>query len=250
MRRGLALLLVAFSAASCGGDAEGGGSRTLTVAAAASLSDAFTRIGEDFAAAHPGVEVTFTFDSSSSLAAQLVEGAPADVYASADSADMDLLRREGLVRGVDAFAGNELVVVTRPGNPEGIGGLEDLVGVGVVALCGADAPCGRYAAEVLDRAGVTLPESQVTRGQNVAATLTAVSDGDAVAGVVYASDAVRAGDAVEAVPIPRDRNVVAGYPIGVVETAAEPDLAAAFVAHVLGGEGQRVLGELGFLPAP
>ncbi|QGG96953.1 molybdate ABC transporter substrate-binding protein [Actinomarinicola tropica] len=245
------LSLVLLTLASCSGDdADEEGRGTLTVAAAASLSDAFTRIGEDFEAAHPGVEVTFTFDSSSTLAAQIVEGAPADVYASADPSDLDRLRRDGLVRDVEVFAGNELVVVTAPGNPEGIRGLGDLVGVGVVALCGSDVPCGRYAGQALDRAGVALPESQVTRGQNVTATLTAVSDGDAVAGIVYASDAVRAGDAVDTVAIPEDRNVVAGYPIGVVAATADAELADAFVAHVLGADGQRVLDELGFLPAP
>jgi molybdate transport system substrate-binding protein len=223
----------------------------ITVAAAASLTDAFTRIAGDFAAANPGVEVTFTFDSSSALATQIAEGAPADVYASADDADMAALTDRGLIAGEpDLFARNEVVIVTKPGNPEGITGLGDLADAGVVSLCGEDVPCGRYAEQVLGAAGVSIPERRVTRGQNVTATLTAVTEGDAVAGIVYSSDAVRAGDTVEAVPIPPGQNVIARYPIGVVATTGSAAAAEAFVAHVTGPEGRRVLEEFGFLPAP
>jgi molybdate transport system substrate-binding protein len=223
---------------------------TITVSAAASLTDAFTRIGDDFMAANPGVEVTFNFDSSSTLATQIIEGAPADVYASADEANMAKLTEEGLIAGEpEVFARNGLVIVTQPGSPDGITGLAGLADVGVVSLCGEEVPCGKYADQVLGGAGVSIPEGNVTRGQNVTATLTAVTDGDAVAGIVYSSDAARAGDTVEAVTIPTEQNVIAVYPIGVVTATGNSDAAEAFLAHVSSREGQRVLEESGFLPA-
>jgi molybdate transport system substrate-binding protein len=222
---------------------------TITVSAATSLTDAFTRIGDDFTADNPDAEVTFNFDSSSTLSAQILEGAPADAYAPADESNMAELTAEDLVAGAPAvFARNELVIITKPGNPEGITELADLADVGVVSLCGEDVPCGRYAAEALEAAGVEIPESDVTRGQNVGATLTAVAEGDAVAGIVYVTDALGAGDAVGTVPIPAEANVVAVYPIGVLAASEEADVAEAFMAHVLGADGQAVLEELGFLP--
>ncbi len=221
----------------------------IAVSAAASLTEAFTQIGDDFAAANPGVEVTFNFDSSSALVAQILEGAPADVVASADEVTMAELTDAGLVAGEpEAFARNELVIVTGPGNPEGITGLADLTDAGIISLCGEDVPCGRAATQALDAAGVTIAESSITRGQNVKATLTAVTEGDAVAGIVYVTDATAAGDRVEAVTIPAADNAVVTYPIGVLASSGEPGVAAAFLAHVLGDDGQAVLEEHGFLP--
>lgn len=251
MRSRLLVVLVSLVAVlgACGGD-DDAETTEITVSAAASLTDAFTEIGEDFEAANPDTTVTFTFDSSGTLSDQILEGAPVDVFASADETNMEELTAEDLVAGEPtAFATNELVIVTKPGNPEGIETLDDLVDAGVVALCAEDAPCGRFAAEVLDGAGVSIPEESVTRGQNVRATLTAVTEGDAVAGIVYVTDAESAGDAVEAVEIPDDQNAVAVYPIGVLAEAAEPEVAEAFAAYVASGEGQAVLDEYGFLPA-
>lgn len=227
----------------------------ITVAAAASLRDAFTEIGDRFQADHPDVELTFTFDSSSTLATQIIEGAPADVYASADEANLARLVDEDLVSGDPAvFARNGLVIVTKPGNPEGIEGLADLAEVtdagGVISLCGEEVPCGRYAAEALTLAGVAIPEDRVTRGQNVSATLTAVTEGDAVAAVVYVSDAVAAGEAVTTVAVPEQYDVIAVYPVGIVAGTAHPDVARAFVDLVLGAEGQAILADHGFLPPP
>lgn len=263
----IVLLVLLPVLASCGGDepgpAAGDGrassspssrrepalSGRITVAAAASLTESFEEIGTGFEAAHPGTEVTFTFDSSRTLAAQVLEGADVDVYASADEQDAQTLVDADLVDGSPTtFARNQLVIVTRPGNPAGIETLADLAGAGVVSLCGEDVPCGRLAALVLARAGVTLDESRVTRGQNVKATLTAVTDGDAVAGIVYVTDAVAAGGAVDRVDIPEDANAVAVYPVSVLRGASDTPLAEAFVAYVLGDEGRRVLKEHGFLP--
>lgn len=239
-RRAVLVLLAAVALAGCGDDDP----EAITVAAAASLTDAFTEIGAGFEAEHPGAEVTFTFDSSGTLAEQIAGGAPADVFASADEADVE--RVSELVDGEPVvFARNELAIVTQPGNPEGITSLADLAEVGVVALCSEDAPCGRVAQEVLDAAGVVLPEGDVTRGQNASATLTAVSEGDAVAGIVYVTDARRAGGAVEAVAIPPDQNTLATYPIAALGGS---ELAGTFVAYVASEAGQRVLEEHGFLP--
>jgi molybdate transport system substrate-binding protein len=259
MRRwAVVVVLLGTAVASCGDGDDGGGPErssselggTITVSAAASLADAFTELGEDFEAANPGVGVELNFDSSSALADQLLEGARADVFASADEASMTRLSDEDLIAGEpQVFARNQLAIVTQPGNPEGVADLADLADVGVVALCGEDVPCGRYAAEVFDRADVSVPESNVTRGQNAQATLTAVSEGDAVAGIVYVTDAESAGDAVEAVTVPADANAVAVYPIGVLAASDQDPAVHPFVQLVVGDRGQAVLEEHGFLPA-
>lgn len=249
-RRLVALLsaAVAVVGPSCG---PGSGASTVTVSAAASLGEAFDRIADRFGEAHPDVEVSFDFDSSTALARRIVEGAPADVFASADEDSMAVVDREELLAGRPrVFAANELVVVTRPGNPEGITGLADLADVAVVSLCAEAAPCGRYAERVLAKAGVAIPESHVTRGQNATATLTAVGQGDADAGIVYVSDAQAAAGAVDVVTIPAPDNVVAPYVIGTLSSSGDPGSAEAFVAYVLGDDGQDILEELGFLPAP
>lgn len=242
------VVATAIAAAGCGDGASGRGDRVLHVSVATSLREAMTRIADDFTASHPDVEVVLNLDSSSVLATQIVEGAPAEVFASADEASMDRLDDEGrLAAPARLFAGNELVVVTRPGNPEGVASLSDLEGVDVVALCGEDAPCGRYAAAALASAGVSIDESSITRGRNVGATLRAVTHGDAVAAIVYATDARNAGVAVEVIPIPPEHAVEVRYPIAVLADVDAPELAEAFVAHVLGDEGQTVLAQLGFL---
>lgn len=267
MRRQICLLraavgMLALVASACGdGDpspgagtagAEAGGapgdlSGEVLVSAAASLTDAFAELGEALEADHPDVTVTFTFASSGTLSAQVREGAPVDVLASADGDDMTELAEEGLLAGEpEVFAANRLVIVTEPGNPEGIEGLEDLVDVGIVALCGEGAPCGRLAGEVLDGAGVAIPEDRITRGRDVRAALTAVADGDAVAGIVYLTDALAAGAAVEAVAIPPEAGATTTYPIGVLAGAGEPDVAQAFVDLVTSERGLGVLEAHGF----
>jgi molybdate transport system substrate-binding protein len=257
MRRGVIVLVLLGTVVGCGDDdrAERSSSalgRTITVSAAASLADAFIELGEDFEAANPDADVELSFDSSSALADQLLEGARADVFAAADETEMSRLTDADLIAGEpQVIARNQLAIVTRPGNPEAVADLADLADLadeGVVALCGEDAPCGRYAAEVLDRAGVSIPESSVTRGQNAQTTLTAVSDGDALAGIVYVTDAAAAGDTVETVDIAADVNPIAVYPIGVLAGSDHDAAARGFVQLVLGDRGQAVLEEHGFLP--
>jgi molybdate transport system substrate-binding protein len=244
------LLLALMASASACGTGDGGGSAidAITVAAAASLRTPFQQLG-DVLEAEGEISVTFSFDASSSLATQILEGAPADVYASAAIEDMDRLVDDGLVRTPQVFARNRLAIVTAAGNPAGISGLEDLTDAGVVSLCDAAVPCGRYARRALDAAGVSIPEDRVSRGQNATATLTAVAEGDAVAGIVYATDAIAAGDAVESVPLPAD-DVVASYLIAVVDETDRAAAARAFVDLVSSDEGQAVLEDHGFVPAP
>lgn len=221
----------------------------ITVSAAASLTEAFTDIGTAFEAANPGTTITFTFDSSGTLSQQILDGAPVDVFASADEKNMEKLTAEDLVEGEPTvFARNQLAIVTKPGNPEGIASLADLADAGVISLCGEDVPCGTFAAEALADAGVTIPEGSVTRGQNAKATLTAVSEGDAVAGIVYVTDALAAGDAVASIEIPDDENVIATYPVAVLTDTQDAALASAFVAYVSSDDGQATLAEQGFLP--
>lgn len=250
----LALALVSCSSAddgspAAGGDPASGLEGSITVSAASSLTESFGTIAADFEAANPGTTVELNFDSSDALARQIVEGAPVDVFASASQRTTDEVVDAGLVAGgPTTFARNRLAIVTKPGNPEGIGSLADLVDAGVISLCGEDVPCGVAAATALEAAGVAIDEGDVTRGQNVKATLGAVADGDAVAGLVYVTDARAAGDAVEAIDLPEDQNAIAVYPISVVAGSADAEVAQAFVDQVLSDEGQRVLAEAGFLP--
>lgn len=277
-RRWLLALLLPFALllAACGSDSDGGADTSakttttaateqaddttttaaadalegeITVSAAASLTESFTEIGKDFEADHPGTKVTLTFDSSGTLAQQILDGAPVDVFASADEANMTKLTDADLIAGDPVtFARNQLVIVTKPGNPAGITSMADLATVdGTVALCGADVPCGKFAGQALEGAGVSIDEAKVTRGQNVKATLAAVTEGDAVAAIVYVTDAVAAGDSVTAVDIPEAQNVIATYPIGVLSASEHADLADAFTAYVASDDGQMVLKEHGFL---
>ena len=220
----------------------------ITVSAAASLTEAFGTIKTTFEAVNPGTTITFTFDSSSKLEGQIESGAPADVFASADTTNMDKLKAAGDVEGdPTTFARNQLAIVTKPGNPKGIKTLADLADAGVISLCGADVPCGKFAAQALDGAGVKIDEGNVTRGENAKATLAAVTDGDAVAGIVYVTDAQAAGDEVTTIDIPEAQNVIATYPAAVVKGSENADLAAAFVTYLAGADAQMALKEAGFL---
>jgi molybdate transport system substrate-binding protein len=250
----LALSLGLVTGAACGptvttapATTAGTAAGAITVSAAASLTAPFKVIGDDFEKANPGVDVTFTFDSSGTLATQIRNGAPADVFASADDATMTGLTDAGLISDPPRpFARNRLTIVVKKGNPAGIATLADLATAGTIALCGADVPCGRYADQILTAAGVTVAPDRITRGQNVKATLTAVADGDADAGIVYVTDV--ASGRVEAVAVPDAQNAVADYPIGVVRASANPATARAFVAYVTGPAGQAALATAGFLP--
>jgi molybdate transport system substrate-binding protein len=221
---------------------------SITVSAAASLTEAFTRIGEQFEEKYDGTDVTFNFDASSALVLQIQGGAPVDVFASADEANMDrLVDGEQVTAKPVVFARNELQIATKPGNPEKIATLGDLEDAGTIALCAAAVPCGRYADAALAEAGVTIPADQITRALNAKATLTAVSDGDADAAIVYVTDVEAAGSSVHGVAIPDADNQVARYPIAPLDDAANAKTAKAFTRFVVSPAGQRVLKRFGFL---
>jgi molybdate transport system substrate-binding protein len=251
IRPAAVLVLVAVLLAACAGGRSSGGSPgssgQLKVFAAASLTAAFTKLGTDFTAANGGTKVTFNFAGSQALATQIQQGAPADVFASADTASMGKV--EDLVGTPQSFASNLLQIVVERGNPKRVEGLADLArGDLKVVLAAPDVPAGRYAQQALARAGVTV--RPVSQEDNVKAVVTKVSLGEADAGVVYVTDVTAGGDRVEGVDIPKAQNVVATYPIATVKATKLPDEAQAFMDLVRSDQGQQVLKGYGFLPPP
>lgn len=221
----------------------------LTIYAAASLRGAFDELATEFEERHPSVEVRpIVYDGSSTLAKQLAEGAPADVFSSADELTMRTLAEAGLVTDGSVFATNTLVLAVPAGNPAEIRGLSDLDDPALtVVLCAPEVPCGAAAQELLTNAGV---EASVdSYEQNVTAVLTKVAAGEADAGLVYVTDAA-ASSAVDTIEATGAQHVVNRYPIATLDDAANPAAAEAFVAFVLGDEGQRVLAARGFGTAP
>ncbi len=230
------------SVGSAGNDGSGSNEpQSVTVFAAASLTDAFDEIADAFEVDND-LDVEFNFLASSDLAAQLIEGAPADVFASADEANMTRITDEGLAEDPVTFAENRLAIAVPSGNPEGISALRDLEDPElVVALCNEVCPAGRYAIEIFDRAGVTVEPDSLEA--DVRGVLTRVGLGEADAGFVYVTD-IAADLAVEEVAIPDEDNVVATYPIAALEGA--PPEAAEFVDFVRSESGRRILSEYGF----
>lgn len=245
-----ALLLSSISGCGSGEASDtGGGSgakTTLTVFAAASLKDTFTEIGQQFEAENDGVSVVFNFAGSSDLVAQIQQGAPADVFASADTANMDKATGDDLVEGepVD-FATNTLEIATPPDNPAKVNGLDDLGKSGIkVVLCAAEVPCGAAAQKVEDASGVDI--LPVSEEQSVTDVLNKVTSGEADAGLVYVTDVKTAGDTVLGVTFPESSNAVNSYPIAALADSKNTDAAQAFAAYVAGAKGQAVLSAAGF----
>jgi molybdate transport system substrate-binding protein len=221
----------------------------LVVFAAASLTESFTQIGADFEADHQGVTVTFNFAGSSTLAQQINQGAPADVFASANPGNMALVTEAGNGDGTPTtFARNQLVIAVPAGNPAGITGLVDLTEPELkVALCAEQVPCGAAARAALDAAGLAL--TPVTFEQDVRAALSKVTLGEVDAALVYRTDAAAAEPAVTGVEFPESASAINDYPIIVLREAPNRRAAQAFVAQVLGTEGQAALVGAGFQPA-
>jgi molybdate transport system substrate-binding protein len=218
----------------------------ITVFAAASLTTAFTEVGEAFMAAHPDAEVSFNFASSSDLVTQIDQGAPADVYASADQANMTKLVDAGGNAGDPAiFATNSLQIIVEPGNPKQINGVADLARPDLIYVtCAPEVPIGAYAAQVLAQADVSVTPASLE--ENVKGIVTKVTLGEADAGIVYATDVLAAGDDAEGVEIPAEINVSASYPMVVTDEAPNPQGGQAFVEFVLGASGQQILASHGF----
>ena len=243
-RRAASIVALAFALAACSGgsgSSESTARRAITVFAAASLTDAFEQIATGFSRTGD-IDVEFNFLASSDLAAQIIEGAPADVFASADEASMARVIDEGIAAEPVVFAENRLSMAVPAGNPGGIEALDDLEDPDlVVALCNEDCPAGRYAIEVFERAGVAVEPDSLEA--DVRGVLTRVGLGEADAGVVYATE-IAADPDVEGVDIPDEINVVATYPIATLEGA--PDEASEFIGYVRSGPGQRILTDYGF----
>jgi molybdate transport system substrate-binding protein len=236
--RPLLLLLIPAMAVGCSDE---GQNHEPVVFAAASLTDAF----EEMLTAterDPRTSVTFNFGSSSDLARSIEDGSPAEVFASADELTMDGLVEQGLVEDVQIFATNRLAIAVELDNPQDIDDLEDLDGDVALALCAPEVPCGRYARDVLDRAGIDVEPRSLE--PDVRAVLTRVALGEVDAGIVYESD-VLTSDEVSSVSIPDDVNVVASYPIALVGSGSG-DAARAFYELVLSKRGSDILERHGF----
>ena len=238
MRRWLgSVVLLALTSATVRAEA-------VTVFAAASLTEAFKTLGRDFEAANAGTKVEFNFAGSSTLARQILEGAPADVFASADEENMEKVRAQ--VSSPQIFAGNRLAIIVSKGNPKKVASVADLGKPGLtVSLAAPVVPIGRYAREVFAKAGGAVPES--SSEVDVKAVATRVAMGEADAGIVYTTDVAAVGGKVEGVAIPAALNVRAKYPIATVRASKNGTGALAFVRFVLSPEGRRVLTAAGFL---
>lgn len=236
---GAVVLALLLSLAGCGGEED----RTLTVLAAASLTDVFEDLATEFEATHVGTSVEFSFGSSTDLAEQVADGAPGDVLATADETSMLLAEDAGAAGDVSTFATNVLTIVTPTDNPAGIESLDDLEGSTWVR-CTDEAPCGKVAAAVLEDNAITAEPASLE--EDVRSALDKVVSGEADAGLVYATDAVAAGDAVVAVEIPGAETALTSYFTAVLEQSTDADLATEWVAFVTSTEGLAVLERAGF----
>ena len=243
LRRALAPVAL-FLVAACGLQSPGAPARTaLTVFAAASLQPAFDKIGKILETSQ-NVDTTFSYAGTQTLVAQLTQGAPADVFASADTAHMASLQSAGLVQESKIFAHNRLQIAVAKGNPKGIRSLADLARPGlVVVLADPSVPAGKYAQQALAKAQVTVKPASLE--QQVTGVLSKVALGEADAGIVYVSDVVTSGK-VDGVAIPDDQNVIADYPIAILKAAQNASGAKAFVDLVLAVDGQAILKAAGF----
>jgi molybdate transport system substrate-binding protein len=249
----LLLLLVLGTGPATSGGARADG-KTLTVFAAASLRDAFGSLGATFERQHPGAKVQFNFAGSQDLRRQIEHGAPADVFASADTKHMDAALEAGVVDAPRPFATNAPVIVVPADNPGKVTSLKDLASVKRLVIGTPEVPIGAYTLQILDKAkaqyGADFPgrvqARVVSRELNVRQVLTKVMLGEADAGIVYRTDARSAGDKVRVIEIPAEFNVVAEYPIATVTRSPNAELARAWVSLVTGPAGQAALKDAGF----
>jgi molybdate transport system substrate-binding protein len=257
MRNRFVLLVFAILLAACGGTGGAASSSPsssslsgyINVFAAASLTASFNALGIAFHQAHPGVGVNFNFAGTPTLVTQIEQGAPADVFASADTTNMDKLTTDGFTSGSSkVFVRNQLEIVVAPGNPKGISGLADLAKPGVIYITeGPTVPAGKYSLQALATAGVKVtPKSLET---SVTAVISKIELGEADAGIVYTTDIQAAGSKVQGVPIAAADNVIATYPIVAVKGTKYSDVASAFIDYVLSSTGQSMLATFGFLSA-
>jgi len=253
----LASAAAAFALVACGGGsaAQPAASQapkltgTLTVLAAASLTEAFTKIGDQLHAKNPDLDVKFSFAGSPTLVTQVQQGAPADILATADQTNMTKVTGASLNAGAPSvFAHNKLTIAVESGNPKKITGVSDLANPSIkVAVCAPGVPCGTYSTSTFSKAGVTV--KPVTQEQDVKSVLTKVGLGEVDAGIVYVTDVKSAAGKVDGVTIPDAQNTIAEYPITELKSEQNATAAKAFLDYVLGKDGQKVLADYGFLPA-
>jgi molybdate transport system substrate-binding protein len=257
--RSLVPLLAAAVLAGCGADGTDDGRApgnssgpslrgTITVFAAASLTDAFQRLGNDFEAVHPGVSVRFSFGGSSALREQILSGAPADVFASANESNMQAVVDAGAVAGrATPFVTNQLQIAVPGDNPGRVTGLADFARPDLlIGLCAEEVPCGEFGREALSKAGVE--PSVDTNEADVRSLLTKIEAGELDAGIVYRTDVLAAGDKLRGIEIPAEQNVVAVYPVASLSASKDPAAASAFVSYLLSPKGQATLKSFGFGP--
>jgi len=240
-----AVALAACGSASSAGSSGSAVTGSITVFAGSSLTEAFTTLGHQFEAAHPGVKVTFSFAASSALATQIDAGAPADVFASASATNMQQVVSAGGATSPTSFVKNVMEIAVPPANPGRVTSLADLAKPSVkVALCQPQVPCGSTAEKVFANAGIAV--TPVTQEPDVKSVLGKVTLGEVDAGVVYVTDVRAAGASVKGIDIPAAVNASTTYPIATLSKSANPSTAAAFVAYVLSADGQAVLSGDGF----
>jgi molybdate transport system substrate-binding protein len=261
IRKAEKLIFVALAAvlglllSACGGaqpqatapsrSSEGSATGAITVLAAASLTEAFNQIGKDFEAKNPGSKITFSFGSSATLAAQIVQGAPADVFAAASPATMQTVSAAGAANTPKDFASNTLEIAVPKGNPHEITGLQDFGDESKrIALCAPQVPCGAAAVKVF--AAVKITPKPDTLEQDVKATLQRVASDEVDAALVYKTDVISAGEKVDGMEFPEAQDAITTYPIATLKDFKNPALAHAFVDYVLSSDGQAVLAKAGF----
>lgn len=263
------LIVLSFLLVACGETTTGSGTTPtaaqtptpvptpLNVFAAASLKNVFTEIKSKFEQAHPGVTIKYNFAGSQALATQIINGAPVDVFASADQTNMQKVVTSGQISTSQVFAKNRLVVITPPNNPGGITSLKDLSKKGIkLDIAAASVPAGKYWLQVLDKLGksadygaayeTSVKGNVVSQEDNVESVVQKVGLGEVDAGVVYKTDAA-ANTKLNVIDIPDTYNVIAQYPIGTVSNAAHASVAQQFVQYVLSAEGQAILQKYSFI---
>lgn len=223
----------------------GGGAKEVTVFAAASLTGTFTELGKTFEAAHPGTTVKFNFGSSATLAQQITQGAPADVFAAASPATMKTVTDAVMASAPATFVRNKLQIAVPADNPAKVDELKDLTDAKVkVALCAEQVPCGAAAVKALEAAGLKV--KPVTLEQDVKATLTKVELGEVDAALVYKTDVMASAGKVLGITFPEADKAINDYPIATLAKAPAGDLAKQFVDLVLSPQGKDVLTKAGF----
>ena len=259
MKHSLSIVVLAvLILGACRGASTNSEPRTLTVYAAASLTEAFTEIGDAFEASHPDVTVAFNFGGSQNLRTQIEQGAPVDVFASANAKEMDALVAQNMVPSGErkVFLTNQLIVILPEENPAGVASLEDLGKPGLkLVLAAEEVPAGRYAREILEKLNAMFGADYsgkvlanvVSNEDNIRQAVTKVQLGEADASIVYVSDAVAVPE-LQKIQIPAEMNVVAEYPIARLAESANPELADDFIEYVLSRDGQATLKKWGFTP--